>query len=116
LDVLTECVGHARPVEDIHGGAEGADTGKNEPFRGDDVLRALHVADVEAEVANCVVELAVGRDVVRTEVAEEDCCGRWSMGRPKHMGRTKNSAQNAGTAVVLCLAKKLVPYWLVKET
>ena len=31
--------------------------GKNEPFRGDDVLRALHVADVEAEVANCVVEL-----------------------------------------------------------
>ena len=53
---------------------------------------------------------AVGRDVVRTEVAEEDCCGRWSMGRPKRMGRTKNSAQNAGTAVVLCLAKKLVPY------
>jgi hypothetical protein len=34
--------------------------GKNEPFRGDDVLRALHVADVEAEVANCVVELSSG--------------------------------------------------------
>jgi hypothetical protein len=40
------------------------------------------------------------------EVAEEDYCGRWSMGRPKRMGRTKNSAQNAGTVVVLCLAKK----------
>ena len=60
MDVLTECVGHARPVEDVHGGAEGADTGKDEPFRGDDVLRALHVADVEAEVANCVVELSSG--------------------------------------------------------
>jgi hypothetical protein len=59
---------------------------------------------------------AVGRDVVRTEVAEEDCCGRWSMGCPKRMGRTKNSAQNACTAVLLCLANKLVPYWLVKET
>jgi hypothetical protein len=68
LDVLTECVGHARPVEDVHGGAEGADTGKNEPFRGDDVLRALHVADVEAEVANCVVEL--------TERLGATSCGR----------------------------------------
>ena len=102
MDVLTECVGHARPIEDVHGGAEGADTGKNEPFRGDDVLRALHVADVEAEVANCVVEL--------TERLGATSCGRrllrWSMGRPKRMGRTKISAQSAGTAVVLCLAKK----------
>jgi hypothetical protein len=38
------------------------------------------------------------------------------MGRPKRMGRPKNSAQNAGTVVVLCLAKRLVPYWLVKKT
>jgi hypothetical protein len=37
----------------------------------------------EGELASGA-DRAVGRDVVRTEVAEEeDCCRRWSMGRPK---------------------------------
>ena len=75
------------------------------------MVKEVEVVEMEAAVVELTERLGV-----RTEVAEEDCCGRWSMGRPKRMGRTKNSAQNACTAVLLCLAKKLVPYWLVKET
>jgi hypothetical protein len=75
------------------------------------MVKEVEVVEMEAAVVELTERLGV-----RTEVAEEDCCGRWSMGRPKRMGRTKNSAQNACTAVLLRLAKKLVPYWLVKET
>jgi hypothetical protein len=113
LDVLTECVGHARPVEDVHGGAEGADTGKNEPFREDDVLRALHVADVEAEVANCVVEL--------TERLGATSCGRRLLrsleyGPPQTYGPHQKFSPERRYCCGVVSCKKIVPYWLVKET
>uniref|UniRef100_A0A0A9GBS5 AT-HF n=1 Tax=Arundo donax TaxID=35708 RepID=A0A0A9GBS5_ARUDO len=65
-DVLAERVRHAAAVQDVHGGAEGADAGEDEAIGGEDVLRAPHVADAEAEVADGVAHAAhVPRAVVQ---------------------------------------------------
>lgn len=66
MDVLAERVGHASAVEDVHGGAEGADAREHKAVGGEDVLRAPHVADAEAKVADGVAHAAhVSRAVVQ---------------------------------------------------
>lgn len=72
MDVLAERVGHASAIEDVHGGAEGADARENEAVGGEDVLRAPHVADAEAEVADGVAHAA---HVPRAVVQQRHRCG-----------------------------------------
>lgn len=65
-DVLAERVGHPGAGEDVHGRAEGAGPWEDEAVGGEDVLRAAHVADAEAEVADGVAHAAhVARAVVQ---------------------------------------------------
>lgn len=64
-DVLAQRVGHAGAVQDVHGRAEGADPGEDKAVGGEDVLRAPHVADAEAEVADGVAHAAhISRAIV----------------------------------------------------
>ncbi|KAG8096729.1 hypothetical protein GUJ93_ZPchr0013g34282 [Zizania palustris] len=67
-------VGHACASEDVHGGAECTDCREDEVVSGEDVLRAAHVADAEAKVADGVANAAhVSRAIVEQR---HRCVGR----------------------------------------